>query len=102
MNCKNCGSEISPGRKFCTACGTPVTEAPATISCTACGSINPGDAKFCGECGSVLEAGAPARPGSPETTPDRPGSGRQTPAAERRQLTVQFCDLAGSTELSTP
>jgi class 3 adenylate cyclase len=31
--------------------------------------------------------------------PDR--SGGKTPEAERRQLTVMFCDLVGSTELST-
>src|SRR5687767_9256852 len=30
----------------------------------------------------------------------RPSAGRATPEAERRQLTVLFCDLVGSTALS--
>ncbi len=47
--------------------------------CRQCGSLNPGRAKFCGECGSKT-----AVPGAPE----------------RRQLTVLFCDLVGSTRLS--
>ncbi|HEY7749534.1 MAG TPA: adenylate/guanylate cyclase domain-containing protein [Aestuariivirgaceae bacterium] len=42
-----------------------------------------------------------AKPGSRETALDAPESGWEMPAAERRQLTVQFCDLVGSTELST-
>jgi class 3 adenylate cyclase/tetratricopeptide (TPR) repeat protein len=50
------------------------------------------DAKFCGECG--------ARVGdNPITTaPGEPKAAR--PAGERRQLTVVFCDLVGSTPLS--
>ena len=32
--------------------------------------------------------------------PSTPGSGRNVPEAERRQLTVMFCDLADSTKLS--
>ena len=35
-----------------------------------------------------------------EQTPRTPSAGRQTPAGERRQLTVMFCDLVGSTVLS--
>src|SRR5437870_8978546 len=40
---------------------------------------------------SLRQAGAPASP---------PSSGAVTTAAERRQLTVMFCDLVGSTALS--
>jgi class 3 adenylate cyclase len=43
--------------------------------------------------------------GSPESPlhnpPPRVGEGRMGPEAERRQLSVMFCDLVGSTELST-
>ena len=28
MYCKNCGSEIADGAKFCSQCGTPVEAAP--------------------------------------------------------------------------
>jgi class 3 adenylate cyclase/tetratricopeptide (TPR) repeat protein len=38
---------------------------------------------------------------SPESAPSRPVGGTPAPAAERRQLTVMFVDLVGSTELST-
>lgn len=30
MWCKNCGSEIEPGAKFCTACGAKVDDNPQT------------------------------------------------------------------------
>src|SRR5262249_10907860 len=75
----------------------------------------PSGAKFCSECGTALSGeGEPAsaksrtrkraqRPGrAPRssrpsaTAPSRPAA----PEAERRQLTVMFCDLVGSTPLA--
>src|SRR6187455_1455045 len=53
--------------------------------CTNCQTENPDQAKFCGQCGAKLEA--------IKTQPDMP-------YAERRQLTVLFSDLVGSTALS--
>jgi len=54
-------------------------------ACTNCGFQSPSAFKFCGQCGSPLpEASSAASP----------------PEAERRQLTVLFCDLVGSTALS--
>lgn len=53
------------------------------MHCAECGFENPGNAKFCGGCGTPLKVGRP-----------------QKPEAERRQLTVLFCDLVGSTALS--
>jgi zinc-ribbon domain len=29
--CAKCGAEVSPGKQFCTACGAPVTAAPAAV-----------------------------------------------------------------------
>ena len=49
------------------------------MRCRQCDGDNPADARFCNQCGAAL---APAA------------------AAERRQLTVMFCDLVGSTALS--
>jgi len=51
------------------------------VNCPGCGFSNPGGFKFCGHCGERLSE---ARP----------------PEAERRQLTVMFFDLVGSTALS--
>ena len=54
------------------------------MRCPPCGHENPPGAKFCSECGATLA----------------PSAGSATPEGERRQLTVLFCDLVGSTPLS--
>ncbi len=52
-------------------------------TCTICGTANPDGMRFCGGCGASLAG-------------DKPAIG----AAARRQVTVVFCDLVGSTPLS--
>jgi class 3 adenylate cyclase len=83
MNCSKCGSNIPESMKFCNECGTPVSKV-----CPSCSFENPAQSKFCGECGSPLGA-------QPATS-----APNQEKEAERRQLTVMFCDLVGSTQLS--
>jgi class 3 adenylate cyclase/tetratricopeptide (TPR) repeat protein len=73
---------------FCGGCGASLTGL-----CRACGSQNPKGFRYCGACGSRLEA--VEAPGPP---PDTPGGDEDD--AERRQLTVMLCDLVDSTELS--
>ncbi len=51
------------------------------MNCHTCGGENPPEMKFCGGCG-------------------RPLLDHQREAAERRHMTVMFCDLAGSTQLA--
>src|SRR5262249_7201644 len=107
MPCASCGFENPEGKKFCHQCGSPLTN-----RCPSCQSDNPPDAKFCGDCGRALEAtGKPSatrsrkRQGATTTKKaKRPATAKTRPAppeAERRQLTVMFCDLVGSTPLST-
>jgi len=85
MRCPNCMAENAASRRFCAQCGTPLP-----LPCPACGFENEPTAKFCGGCGKpVGEAAAPAPPAS-----------SRSDTAERRQLTMMFCDLVGSTELS--
>jgi class 3 adenylate cyclase len=63
------------------------------VQCNACGSANPPGKKFCGECGAALP-GMECRPIAPAAPVNVPRD------AERRQLTVMFCDLVGSTALA--
>ncbi len=67
-----------------------------TFRCGACGHANRPGARFCDACGAeVRGAGVGERvslSNTPYPTPDTQG--------ERRQLTVLFCDLVGSTPLS--
>jgi class 3 adenylate cyclase len=55
--------------------------------------MNPTEHVFCGKCGVRLAA-PQATQGAP------PPRARQVPEAERRQLTVLFCDLVESTALA--
>ena len=50
MTCSNCGTENRSGRKFCSACGAPLSHA-----CLTCGALNEPDDRFCGECGTALD-----------------------------------------------
>src|SRR6516162_4183597 len=89
MRCPSCMAENAATRRFCSECGASLPS-----PCPACGFENEPTAKFCGGCGKpVGEAAAPAPP-APSPSP-------RTDTAERRQLTVMFCDLVGSTALST-
>jgi class 3 adenylate cyclase/tetratricopeptide (TPR) repeat protein len=60
------------------------------VPCHLCGFVNLTGEDFCGECG--VSVSATAAPG-----PRRPV---QIERAERRHLTVMFCDMVGSTALS--
>jgi len=88
MRCPSCMAENAATRRFCAQCG-----AALPVPCPACGFGNETAAKFCGGCGRpIAEIAAPEPVAS--SPPHRTGS------AERRQLTVMFCDLVGSTPLS--
>ncbi len=88
MQCPRCHAENREGRRFCGACGVSL----AGI-CSSCGFLNEPNERFCGGCGAPLF--------SPPATADSAASpaGGST-GGERRQLTVMFCDLVGSTALS--
>ena len=88
MRCSSCGFENSGSRKFCSECGTVLPR-----GCPQCGADNAPAAKFCGECGASLSA-----PVSTPVSETRPVQERSV--GERRHLTVLFCDLVGSTEIS--
>lgn len=64
-------------------------------TCGTCGTENPARFRFCGNCGAPLSS-VPR----PAGVWGRRAGDFTRPAAERRHLTVMFCDLVGSTELS--
>jgi class 3 adenylate cyclase/tetratricopeptide (TPR) repeat protein len=106
LDCSCCGHENREDARFCEVCGGALT-----IVCVACGAELQPTARFCDACGAPLED-RPAGAKPSEKIPDAaaaegseaPTKAREKSAeaahAERRQLTVLFCDLAGSTELS--
>ena len=95
MQCPNCHVTVSASAKFCDQCGYAQLRA-----CPACGHVNAANAKFCPECGVYLRrtsqgtrvdtgsVGLKAEVAAPESV------------AERRQITVLFCDMVGSSALS--
>jgi class 3 adenylate cyclase/predicted ATPase len=85
MHCTNCAAEVPEQRKFCGQCGAAIVR-----RCAACGATNPAPNNFCGDCGTRLRVDSAAP--IPAACDSRP--------IERRQLTVLFCDLVGSTALS--
>ncbi|HUZ33025.1 MAG TPA: adenylate/guanylate cyclase domain-containing protein [Xanthobacteraceae bacterium] len=91
--CSNCGKDIPADSRFCPACGVP-----QALACAACGHVNAANSRFCAQCGGKLGEAAAA---APVAAPAPAAVGRPAVSAERRQLTVMFCDLVGSTALST-
>src|SRR5262245_47501777 len=103
MRCGNCGSDNPEGTKFCGECGGPIQ-----LRCPQCGFANLPATKFCRDCGSALSSqpkteqkqrrptvtrAKRSKAGTPKTLAPPPAIAE----AERRQLTVMFCDLVGST-----
>src|SRR6266550_5842427 len=95
MQCPNCKAEIPEGSKFCLECGAALFG-----RCPSCGNANPASAKFCLECGHKLPATGVDAAGRPAMDTATLQPSQVAGSAERRQLTVMFCDLVGSTALS--
>jgi class 3 adenylate cyclase/predicted ATPase len=90
MKCPECKFEIPDNARFCAGCGIEVGG-----KCPACQSTLLPKARFCHNCG----ANRNSTPESAAETIAQPEN--EKPATpERRQLTVMFCDLVGSTALS--
>ena len=90
MKCPFCHSEQLDHGKFCDVCGAPL----AVVHCPACNEANRLNARFCASCGNPLISDSVQSVDS-STLVSHPAE-----PAERRLLTVLFCDLVGSTALS--
>src|SRR5215203_3489962 len=106
MQCPGCGAEVSTSAKFCSACGVP--QRPG---CAACGQPYAEGSRFCSDCGAPVATDERAPGGSshrnpPGPQPDPPHyladkilASRGVLEGERKQITVLFADIKGSTEL---
>lgn len=100
MHCTACKHENPVQAKFCLECGAALVH-----RCAQCQVELPVNAKFCIACGVGVADSAKVEQPSTRATAGRPFDAVQdklngAPEGERRQLTVLFCDLVGSTELA--
>ena len=82
LACPYCAAENLDGADHCVLCGSGLL-----VRCVRCGSSNQAQQKFCGACAWPSGVTQSAPTGS-------------FVDGERRQITVLFCDLVGSTALS--
>ena len=108
MRCTDCGAELIAGKRFCHACGTHVA-----VQCRGCGATIDPDFRFCPDCG-LQQNDAVHDTAPPPATDAFTRLSRHIPtglahkiratqaaiAGERKQVTVLFCDLVGSTAIA--
>jgi len=99
MRCPACEHEVRPDARFCDGCGARLRR-----DCPNCSRELRLGARFCDGCGQPVERREAV--GTTDAASDtheaaRPAKAPQRPEAERRQLSVLFCDLVDSTRLAT-
>ncbi len=104
VRCNACDAELIAGKPFCPMCGTRAMQ-----RCGHCGGALDPQFRFCPQCGTPVGLSAPSAPDAPgAATPSAPvvaanaePSAPAMPAdGERKQVTVLFCDLVGSTAIA--
>ena len=88
MICDGCGHDNPVSAHFCAQCGTRLSP----TACPGCGAEVGPTQKFCSECGT------PAAP--PPGAPAPPDAALAGSEGARKQVTVLFCDIVGSTRLA--
>jgi class 3 adenylate cyclase/tetratricopeptide (TPR) repeat protein len=105
MQCPACQHENRPDARFCAGCGQPFR-----ITCPACSNANAPGSRFCDSCGQALAAPVAKVPAAVHET----AAHAYTPAhlaqkvlttrsaleGARKQVTVMFVDVVGSTSLA--
>ena len=84
-----CGFQNPPGAQFCASCGQALQ-----VVCLNCGTALPAGFSFCTSCGTPLtlaHAAAPMQVAAPPAA---------QPVAERRLVSVMFCDLVEFTSIA--
>ena len=97
MECPACNTPVRTGTRFCESCGAKLER-----SCPGCKVQVPLFSKYCGDCGYRLDPPSKPAPAAPAERAAEPAAAWRPVAAEaeRRHVTVMFCDLVGSTTLS--
>jgi class 3 adenylate cyclase len=107
VNCPACAQDLRPGARFCDGCG-----AALEARCPACGKAQRPHARFCDACGTPLPVGpsAPTTVGpaavrapasyTPRHLAERILTEGRALRGERKEVTVLFVDVQGSTELA--
>ena len=104
MRCAACDTELIAGKKFCHACGTPVP-----LACRRCGAVLTAAYRFCPDCGLAVTGDTttvppPVPPRVTEQVPEPLAhkilATQGVIEGERKQVTVLFCDLVGSTAIA--
>ncbi len=103
MTCSACGHDNREAARFCDSCGRPLE-----ARCPACGQPARPGARFCDGCGASLapsstqSAAAPRAPASytPQHLAERILKEGRALRGERKEVTVLFVDVQGSTELA--
>ncbi len=103
MTCAACGHANRETARFCDACGRPLE-----ARCPTCGQAARAAARFCDACGTPLAAPSTGRPTDARTpasyTPhhlvERILTDGRALRGERKEVTVLFVDVQGSTDLA--
>ena len=94
--CASCALDNPDDARFCGNCGSELS-----LVCGACGHANPFGFNFCNSCGTALgEATSPVAAAAAPAAAATTWPMVEDVGPERRHLTVLFCDLVGSSELS--
>ena len=103
MQCPRCQQENRDGARFCSECGSAFS-----TTCAICGTLTSAANKYCDHCGSPVAIAPDGRVVASQSVapravhPKRSLDGIFTSHAiehERKQITVLFADIKGSTEL---
>jgi class 3 adenylate cyclase len=84
--CPACAADVPAGARFCGQCGIRLSPV-----CLQCGAPGVAGQRCCVKCGAVIDA---------KPMPADPALVVQTGEADRRLMTVLFCDLVGSRDIA--
>jgi class 3 adenylate cyclase len=103
MNCAACGTENRETAKFCEQCAAPLLR-----KCGNCGVALRPTAKFCDECAAPTGRSSTTptlnrdpRSYTPKHLAEKILTSRSALEGERKQVTILFADVKGSTELAS-